>query len=309
MTIQQTEGVISAFFTPLTAEGNVNYELIPVLIDRLVSDGLVGVFVCGSNGEGLSLTLEERMQLTESVVAASGGRLRVIVHVGHASIGEARKLAQHAAKYGVDAISAVAAFYFKPSSVENLVACMVEIAAAAPDLPFYYYHIPAITGVAVDPLEFMKLAEQEIPNFAGIKFSSPELWTYQSCLNFASKKFDVLYGVDENLLPALSIGLCGAIGSTYNFLAPYYLLVRSHFDKGEIREARIIMSWLVEIVAVIEQFPAVPAQKAVMKMLGFDLGPCRLPLKELEQKNYTSLQNQLERLHFFEYVNGKKSFH
>lgn len=308
MEIRKTEGLISAFFTPMNSDGSINLKLIPALVDRLVKDGLVGVFVGGTNGEGPSLTLEERMHLTESVISASAGRLRTIIQVGHASIAEAQKLAKHAGECGADAMSAVATFYFKPTSPENLVTCMAEIASASPDLPFYYYHIPAVTGVRIDPLVFMQLAELLIPNFIGIKFSAPELWEYQSCLNFRDGKFDVLYGVDENQLPALAIGSRGAIGSTYNFLAPLYLRVRTHFDKDRIKEAQVIMFWLVEVIRIMDQFPAVPAQKAIMKMLGFDLGPSRLPLTKLPDEDSLQLFDELKEIDFLDYVIGKKTF-
>jgi N-acetylneuraminate lyase len=308
MEIQKTDGLISAFFTPLHADGSINEILIAELVDRMVVDGLTGVFVGGTNGEGPSLTLEERMLLTETVVKASGGRLRVIVHVGHASIAEAKKLAKHAGESGADAISAVASFYFKPSSVENLVACMAEIASAAPELPFYYYHIPAVTGVKVDPLVFMQLAELQISNFTGIKFSDPELWVYEGCLNYKNGKFDVLYGVDENLLSALAIGCRGAIGSTYNFAGPLYLKVRSHFDNGRIQEAREIMSWLIKVVSIMAQFSAVPSQKAIMKLLGFEMGPSRLPLTRLTDEQTDRLYSELQHIGFQDYVNGTKLF-
>src|SRR3546814_1569087 len=89
------------------------------MIDKLVDDGLKGVFVCGTNGEGPNLTMEERMAVAEAYVASATGKLLVFVHVGHTSIAECRKLASHAEQIGADAVSAVAAFYFKPTNVAN----------------------------------------------------------------------------------------------------------------------------------------------------------------------------------------------
>lgn len=126
-------------------------------------------------------------------------------------------------------------------------------------------------------------------------------------MNFRYGKYDVLYGVDENLLPDLAIGSRGAIGRTCNFLAPMYLKVRSHFDNGRTRDAQVIMFWLVRVVGSMEQFPAVPAQKAVMKMLGFDLGSCRLPLTQLPDEDYAQLKKDLEEINFFDYLSGKRT--
>jgi N-acetylneuraminate lyase len=168
MNMKKIEGLIAAAFTPFYEDGSLNLELIPSLVDKLVADGVKGIFVCGSNGEGPNMTSEERMKVAEAFVKAANRRLLIIVHVGHSSIAEAKVLAAHAAEIGADAFSSVAAFYFKPTTVENLANCMIEIAGAAPELPFYYYHIPMLTGVGMDMIEFLEYAGPRIPNLAGI---------------------------------------------------------------------------------------------------------------------------------------------
>src|SRR3546814_363781 len=135
--------------------------------------------------------MEERMAVAEAYVASATGKLLVFVHVGHTSIAECRKLASHAEQIGADAVSAVAAFYFKPTNVANLVDSMAQIAAAAPNTPFYYYHIPALTGVGMDMVEFLRLGEDKIPSLAGIKYTAATIHEYQACLDFGDGKFDV----------------------------------------------------------------------------------------------------------------------
>lgn len=302
MTTSFTDGLLAAPFTPLHADGSLNPDLIPALVDKLIADGVTGAFVCGSNGEGPSLTTEERMAVAEAFVRAADGRLKIWVHVGHSSIAEARRLLRHARDVGADAASAVAAFYFKPSSVENLVDCMAEIAAAAPDFPFYYYHIPTLTGVSVDMVEFLSLAGERIPNLRGIKYTATTLWEYQLCLNAAGGRFDVLFGFDEMLLPALSVGCRAAIGSTYNFAAPLYLDVIRAYRAGDMAEAQRRMRVCIDMVRVLLKYPPIPAQKAIMHMLGYDVGPCRLPLAALSSSAYASLKSDLSATGFFERV-------
>lgn len=296
------EGLIAAAFTPFNKDGSLNQEMIPVLVEKLIKDKLTGLFVCGSNGEGPNMTTQERMKVTESFITASSGRLKIIVHVGHSSIAEARKLAAHAAETGADYFSSVAAFYFKPTSVENLADSMAEIASAAPALPFYYYHIPSLTGVSMDMVDFLKYADKKIPNLAGIKYSSSAIHEYQSCLELENNKYDVLFGYDELLLPALAAGAKGAIGSTYTFAAPLYLKTIDLFRNNEIDAARKNHSFLVEMVRIFVRFPSIPAQKAIMKMLGWDFGPCRLPLVTLTDTQYDSLYSQLSGISFFEKI-------
>jgi N-acetylneuraminate lyase len=304
--MKKIEGLIAAAFTPFHQDGSLHLELVPGLVDKLVADGLRGIFVCGSNGEGPNMTTTERMAVAEAFVKAARKRLMIIVHVGHSSIAEAKLLAEHAFSVGADAFSCVAAFYFKPSSVTNLANCMADIASAAPDLPFYYYNIPHLTGVGMDMKQFLQIAGPKIPNLAGIKYTATTLQEYVSCLNHDNGRYDVLYGLDELLLPALSVGAKGAIGSTYTFAAPLYLKVIECFERGDIKTAREHHNWLVDMIRLLVKYPPIPGQKAIMKMLGWDLGPCRLPLATLDKDQYHSFYTELNEIGFFEKVHAKK---
>ncbi len=294
------EGLMAAPFTPLDSNGNLALNVIPRYVEKLVADGLKGVFVCGSNGEGPNLTTEERMFTAAAFKEAAGKRLKIFVHVGHASIAESQELAQHAVEIGADAISSVSAFYFKPTSEENLVDCLADIAAAAPRLPFYYYHIPHLTGVKMEMIKLLTLGESKLPSLAGVKFTAPLLYEYQQCLNYSEGRYDMLFGIDEMLLPALAAGARGMVGSTYSFAAPLYRDIMNSFAARDIPSAQKKMLYLIEVVQVMLTFPAVSAQKTIMKRLGLDLGPCRLPLATLTKSDESALLKQLDDLRFFE---------
>jgi N-acetylneuraminate lyase len=293
------QGIVAATFAAFHNDGSLNTDIIPTLVDKLIADGVSGVYICGTNGEGPNMTVEERMAIAEAYVKAANKRVQVLVHVGHTSIRESRKLAGHAAKIGADAISSVAAFYFKPVSVQNLVDCMAEIASAAPDLPFYYYHMPALTGVGMDMVEFLALGEKSIPNLAGIKYTASTLHEYQACLNYKGGKFEVLFGYDEMLLPALVVGAVGAIGSTYTFAAPVYLDIIKNYREGNVDEARRLQAKVVDFIRCIIKHPSIAAQRAIMKMLGVDMGNPRLPLTSLSDAAYQQLQDDLNDIGFF----------
>ena len=302
--MKKIEGLIAATFCAFNSDGSLNLSLIPAIVEKMIGDGLTGVFICGTNGEGPNLTIEERMAVAEAYIKAVNKRILVLVHVGHSSIAESRTLAAHAAKIGADAISSVAAFYFKPNSVKNLVESMAQIASAAPALPFYYYHIPALTGVGMDMIEFLKLGEDEIPNLAGIKYTASTLHEYQACLNYKGGKFDILFGYDEMLLGALAVGAKGAIGSTYTYSAKLYLQVMALYNQDQKERARQMQSVSIEMVRCLVQFSGIPAQRAIMKTLGFDLGPCRLPLKDLSSAEAETLIGGLDAINFFDIVNN-----
>lgn len=294
------EGLVAATFSTFKRDGSVDLEQIPPLVEKLIQDGVKGIFICGTNGEGPNLTIEERMLIAEQYAKAINKRILLLVHVGHSSIAEAQKLAAHAQTIDADAISSVSAFYFKPNSAAIMVDCMAAIASAAPGLPFYYYHIPTLTGVAIDLLEFLKLGEQKIPSLAGIKYTASTLHEYQACLNYKKGKFDILFGYDELLLPALSVGAKGAIGSTYTFAATLYLQILEHFRNGRISEAQEMQYNAIKMIQCLAKYSPIPTQKAIMKIMGLDLGPCRLPLNTLTDRQVAELKETLEQTGFFE---------
>lgn len=293
-------GLIAATFCFYSPDGQIDLAPIPATVENLISLGMAGVYICGTNGEGPNLTIEERMAIAEAYIAAAGGRIKVFVHVGHASIQEARKLAVHAEKQGADAISSVSAFYFKPATVAALVASMAEIAAAAPKVPFYYYHIPSLTGVGLDMVDFLQQAEKVIPNLAGIKYTAATLHEYQACLNYQSGKFDILFGYDELLLSALAVGAKGAIGSTYTFAAPIYLDLVRKFQSGDIEGARACQLESVKMIRCLGPYSSIPAQRAILKMLGTETGDCRLPLVPLSGEQQNALRSCLKDVGFFQ---------
>jgi N-acetylneuraminate lyase len=293
------EGLIAATFSTFKKDGSVDLDLIPAMVERLIGEGIKGIFICGTNGEGPNLTIEERMLIAEQYAKTINKRILLLVHVGHSSITESKKLAAHAQKIGADAISSVSAFYFKPGSAATMVDCMAEIASAAPRLPFYYYHIPALTGVAIDVLEFLKLGEQKIPSLAGIKYTASTLHEYQACLNYKNGRFDILFGYDELLLPALSVGAKGAIGSTYTFAAPVYLQILEHFKNNRITAAQEMQYNAIKMIQCLAKYSPIPTQKAIMKIMGTDLGPCRLPLNTLTDLQLNEIKGRLEEAGFF----------
>jgi N-acetylneuraminate lyase len=295
------EGLTAATVTPLDADGNMRFEQVGSLVEHLVQSGVGGLYVCGSTGEGVSLTATERKGVAEAFVNAADGRVPVIVQVGQNSLATARELAAHAQAIGAAAISATCPSYFKLDHLETLVDAMVYVTADAPDLPFYYYHIPALTGVDFDMVEFLRRAAPRIRNLVGLKFTNPALHQYQQCLELDHGKFDVLWGVDEMLLGALATGATGAIGSTYNIAAPVYLRIIDAFRRGDMEQARHWQSRSIGLIRILVSYPFNSALREVLKLLGMDCGPCRLPQRPLTADEAASLKDKLEAIRFFEW--------
>ena len=300
-------GLIPATYTPIRPDGAIDLDAIAPLTEQLLEDGVTGLYVCGSTGEGVSLSVPERKQVAEAFVAATNGRVPVIVHVGHDSLAEAVGLAAHAANIGADVLSAMPPCYFPIRDADTLVQCCMTIAAAAPELPFYYYHIPVMTGVAVDMLDFLRLAGDRIPSFAGLKYTASTIHEYQECVALDGGRFDVLYGHDELLLPALAVGARGAVGSTFNVAAPLYQRIIEAYQSGDIDTARSEQLRAIAMIRVLLQFPFHPATKAVMAMIGRPCGDCRPPLTALSDEQRSRLREALSTIGFFTWSRSGKT--
>ena len=136
-------GLIAATHTPFHGDGSLRVEVIEKQAEHLLKAGVNIVFVCGTTGESSALTVEERRAVAlRWCEVAKGSELKVVVHVGSNSLADARDLAIHAQRSGAIAVSALAPSYFKPKSVDDLIACCLEIASAVPTLPFYYTTFP-----------------------------------------------------------------------------------------------------------------------------------------------------------------------
>ena len=294
-------GLVPAVFTPMHPDGQLNLELIPVLAERLIGQQVGGFYVCGSTGEGPSLTREERMAVAEAYVQAANGRIPVIVQVGHNSVHESKLLAQHAQDSGADAISAVPPSYFRPNSMQNLVDVLAEIMQAAPDLPFYYYHIPHLSNVAINVVELLESSTQSLPNLVGIKYSNFTVFELQACLEVANGRFNMLFGSDEMLLSGLVGGAHGAVGSTYNFAAPLFNRIIAAHRQNDITEATRLQSLAVKMIRPMYGPKANAHLKHMMKLIGIDCGTVRLPLARLTAAEEMKLQHCMEAIGFFEW--------
>lgn len=292
-------GLIAAPHTPFRPDGSLNLDAIPRQADRLAVTGVSGAFVCGTTGEGPSLSGAERRAVVATWVTAAAGRFPVVAHVGHTSAAEARELADHAATHGVSAVAAVAPFFARPGSPAELARFLAAVAAGVPELPFYFYDIPAMTGVTLPTAEVMEACAGAIPNFAGVKYSKLDLIALQECLTLRGGEFDVLYGVDEQLLGAVALGVKGAVGSTYNFAAPLYRRMLAAAAANEWTTARRLQRLSVKLVRVMERFGGVAGGKAIMRHIGIDCGAVRPPMRPLTELDDTSLHDQLTAIGFF----------
>lgn len=285
--------------------GALDIGRIPAIVEHLLGDGISALYVLGSTGEGVSLTSQERCAVAEAYVSCVNGRIPVVIQVGHNSLAEAQMLARHAQSVGADAISATPPYYFKPASTEQLIACLEKITAGAPELPFYYYHIPGKTGVEFDLNDFIYLGAKYLPTLAGIKFSDTKLYQLQACQRSLERdRLDFVFGVDEMLLSGLSVGIQGAVGTTFNFAAPLYLRIMASFENGDLEEARRLQAKAVSMIDIILRTCGRPGFKAMMTVIGQDCGQHRLPIGTATKEDIAMMTDALKVIGFFEWGRG-----
>jgi N-acetylneuraminate lyase len=296
-------GLIAAPFTPFNSDLTVNLDAVPQIAQHLVKQKVSGAFIVGSTGEYASLTQGERISLAEAWRKAAGPELKVIVHVGHNAIAECRALAAHAEKIGADAIGALMPSYFRPRSVDAAVEYCRQITEVAPNTPFYYYHIPDMTGVNLDMVDLLPKIIEKVPTFRGIKFTHSNIMDYSLALANAGDAYDILYGRDETLLAGLALGANGAVGSTYNYSARLYLTMIAAYRAGDIEAARRQQIYIQRSILTILKHGGQAVNKAIMAMAGVNCGPVRTPLTPLAPDALSTVRKELDSLGFFEAVN------
>ena len=271
-------GLLAAPHTPFDHEGDVDVSVIPKQVDSLVRNRVAGAFVCGTTGEGLSLTIAERMAILEAWLAAKPAGFFVIAHVGAAAERDAIALTEHAVSAGADAVAALPCFYHRPAGVDAAVASLAAIADAANGSPTYYYHLPGLTQVDFSMMDFIEKAAQ-IPNFAGCKYSKPDLLEYARMVSAFGDDFDLPWGCDEHYLSATLAGAVTYVGSTYNHSAQLYHKLQAAVDTAHLSDARQLSGDVQALIRMLVTGGVIPTQKRLMVAKGIPVGDVRSPLK------------------------------
>jgi len=292
---------MAAVYTPMKSGGfELDLDIIPAYAEYLVTKNITNVLPAGTNGESLSLTVAERKQLAEAWAAvASKNGLKIYMHIGCESLLDTMDLAKHAAQtQGVTGIVSMTPLFFKPT-VESLHDWLAAVAAVAPSLPFWFYHFPQLTGVlsgqANDLMQFIDKSKK-IPNFMGVKYTDYDLLDFQACTQVGGPaKYNMLYGRDEQVLPALVVGAQAAISSTVQYSYTLREAIQL-YSQGDIKNAQAAQLYNVKLIDTFKAYAGageVNVQKSIMKMTGLDVGPSRLPKVDLTDEQYKALEKAL----------------
>jgi N-acetylneuraminate lyase len=302
--------ILNAVFTPMFDDGSINYAKIPDLFQHSMQTGSNGIFLNGTTGECMSLSVNERQQLVETWIeyrnSIKQADFKIFAHVGSCNLFETAQMAEHAQSLGVDGIAMVATFYFRPKSIDDLVDQCAYVASAAPQTPFYYYNIPSLTGVNLPLIDFMEAASKRIPNFAGLKNSFTDIVDYQHCIHFAKDRYSLYWGTDETFMMLYTAGNRRYVGSTYNYMAGLYHKMLAAYHEGDLKLVTKLQGEADGVYKVLLQFNGIAAGKEVMKFIGLDCGKVRRPIRAITKQESETLRKKLNETTFFAHALEKK---
>ncbi len=291
-------GVWPALVTPLTEDDHIDVAVTRLLVDHLIDSGIGGLYVCGGTGEGILLPPAERKLMAETTLEQANGRVPVIIHVGATATADALALAAHAEDVGADGVAAVPPFYYKVGFLG--IREHYELIAGASSLPFYLYYIPSTTGVTLTAEQMWELCQ--IPNVAGFKYSAFDMYLLEQILSLGGGTLNVFSGPDQLFAPMLTVGVDGAIGTTYNLLPRHFVAIYEAFQAGDIDRARGLQSQANRVIDAFIKHGGLPAAKEMMRMLGFDCGYCRRPFRRLSADEVAALRADLDAIGFWDLV-------
>ena len=274
-------GIFPALLTPFDDKDNIRFDSLELLVETLLRQGVTGFYVDGSTAESFLLSMEERKEVIRAVAEYNKGRGTLIAQVGCIATKDAVVLAKTAEDCGYDAISSVAPFYFK-FSFDEIKKYYFDLADSV-SIPMVLYHIPAFSGVnlSVDQMSVF-LSD---PRFLGVKHTSADYFALRQFKTAFPDKV-MFNGFDETFLAGLSMGADGAIGSTYNFMAPVFLRIYNLFKTGRTEEAASLQAQADRIIAVLCRYGVIPGAKAILTKMDIPMGKARAPFIDLtpEQK-------------------------
>ena len=291
MNEMQLSGVIVPLVTPFDGDGHVNHQALDQLVDRLIAAGVHGVFAAGTTGEGPLLRPDEWREVTETTVRAAHGRVPVIVQAGALTTAESVERAQIAQACGVDAIALLAPYYYHlPDAV--LVKHFCAVAARVPDLPVFLYNLPQRTGHTIN-VGITEAVAARCANVVGEKDSSGDLQGIGAKLRLRDGRFQMLVGTDGLILPALSMGVRGAVSGHANIVPELVVTLFNAFQQGDLAGARHAQERLDRVRAITQDGTDLSLFKGVLAEHGIAAGPVRPPLRSATAEEIAACRGAL----------------
>ena len=285
------KGVVPAIITPMTRDGKLNEEAYRQVMEFNIQAGVHGFWVAGGTGESILLSDEENRRIAEIVADQNQGRINNIMHVGAPTTARAARLAEHAAKVGVEAICCVPPFFYGQS--DEAIVEHYRVVGAAADLPLFVYNLPQSTNVEITP-DLMRKIQDRAPQLRGLKHSAP----YQPYIrDFANMGLDCFVGNCRLMLPAMTIGAVGCVDGPPNMVPERWVKVWESYQAGDLAAAQAAQESASKVADLVRPYRFHAIAKAVLsERLGIDCGDPRRPTLPLTADEKAELMEQLRAL-------------
>ena len=288
MNLNKYKGIFPAFYACYDKNGEVSPEATKAFVEYLIGQGVAGLYVGGSSGECIYLSVEERKKTLEAVMEVAKGRIAIIAHVACNNTKDSCELARHAESLGVDAIAAIPPIYFRLPE-RAIAKYWNDISAAAPNTDFVIYNIPQLAGVALTLSLFDEMLKN--PRVIGVKNSSMpiqdiQMFKRQAKLN--GKEVVVFNGPDEQFVGGRLIGADGGIGGTYGVMPALFVKLNALLEAGDFENAGKLQDDIDEVIYTMCSTKGnmyATAKAALKKLAGLDLGGVREPLLNLAEED------------------------
>ncbi len=294
-------GLIAAPFTPMDNQGNLWVEQIPFYAYMLKNNRLGGVFVNSASGEDLALNLRERKITAQYWIDQKTKDFKVIIHIGHQTLNDTLHLALHAEQYGADAIALMLPSNSQDMSLEQMCHWIGNVCDTVTHTPVYYCHMPCRTHITIELNTLLKAVGHDHKNLVGAQYVHNNLMDFQLCSHLDQGRYTMVFGRDDILLCALTLGTQEFMSSAYNYAIPlYHSLIRA-FDEGDLKTAEALQYKAMQFIRTFltqDGATSLASQKAIMRYIGLDCGPLRNSQNRLTPAQCNRLYHDLDTLDF-----------
>lgn len=279
-----------AIVTPMNADGSINYDLLGTLIDYQIDNGTDAIVICGTTGESSTMTDDEHIECIRFAVEKVAHRVPVIAGAGSNDTAYACMLTKEAKQAGADAVLQVTPYYNKTSQ-RGVVKHFMTIADCE-DIPNILYNVPSRTGMTIKPASYLELSKH--PNIVATKEASGNFSDIAETAALCGEELQLYSGNDDQVVPMLALGGKGVISVLSN-VAPKMVhdMVASFFAGDMETSRRIQLESMPLVKALFSDVNPIPV-KAAVKLMGFPVGECRLPLAELGTAQLEQLKKAMK---------------
>ena len=280
-----------AIITPMTETGAVNYPKLEEILEYQIANGTDAIIICGTTGESSTLSHEEHLEAIRFTAEKVAGRIPVIAGTGSNCTETAIYLSQEAQKYGVDGVLLVTPYYNKATQ-KGLIAHFTKIANSI-KIPVILYNIQSRTGVNIAP-ETMAYLAKNVENIVGVKEASGNISQIAKIAELCGESFDIYSGNDDQVVPLLSLGGKGVISVLSNIAPKETHDIVAKFMDGDVKGSRELQLRALPLIEKLFcEVNPIPV-KAAMNMLGWEVGPLRMPLSEMEEEHQKELKAAMD---------------